>query len=52
MINLDAGRFFFQQRYYLYERYRMYITVEILYNKVLGLTNYLTPEIVKYTEAI
>ena len=54
MINLDAGRFLFQQRYYLYERYPLYIRVEILYNKVFGLTIYffITPVIRKYTEAI
>ena len=40
MINLDAGKFLFQQRYYLHERYPVYITVEILNNKVFGLTNY------------
>ena len=39
MINLDDGRFLFQQRYYLYER-NVQVTVEPLYNEVLGLTNY------------
>ena len=44
-MNLDAGRFLFQQRYYLYEN----LLGWNLYNEVLGLTNYffLTPVIVK-----
>ena len=51
MINIDAGRFLFQQRYHLYERNVYYSGA--WYNEVLDLTNYffLTPVIVEY-EAI
>ena len=39
MINLDDGRFLFQQRYYLYERINVYYSGTALYNEVLALTN-------------
>ena len=45
MINIDAGRFLFQQRYHLYER--TYITVEPRSPRSNELF-FLTPVIVEY----